>query len=75
MLAVTGVEPGHTDSAADSFLDAAIRVAASFCPNAALSVRNVSQQKTSHHRWYAGWPSFTATKTPRHVAQIFPPAV
>ena len=29
----------------------------------------------AYQRWKAGWPSFTATKVPRQVAQTFPPAV
>ena len=28
-----------------------------------------------YQRWKAGWPSVTATKVPRQVAQAFPPAV
>jgi hypothetical protein len=29
----------------------------------------------AYQRWYAGWPSFTATKVPRQVAVTLPPAV
>src|SRR5438093_260351 len=38
-------------------------------------VRGEQQNENGYHRWYAGCPSVTATKTPRHVAQILPPAV
>ena len=32
------------------------------------------RRRRRYQRWKAGWPSGTATKTPRHVAVVLPPA-
>src|SRR5262249_53112045 len=65
----------HRRNSGDEFLVGSVRSAASLPFAMRGFYGNKEFTTTRYHRWYAGWPSFTATKAPRQVAQSFPPAV
>src|SRR5439155_11972972 len=72
-LATANIQRGETDSAAQSCLDR--RDLTCCVTSRARRGSGEQQNQNGYHRWYAGWPSFTATKIPRQVAHTFPPAL
>src|SRR5262249_61297842 len=66
MFAATCIQRGDTDSTAKSTFDGCDLIYR--VPWRARGGRSEQKNENGYHLWYAGWPSFNATKNTRHAA-------